>query len=174
MQCATCNGTGICQPCRGSGRSGNSPFWRPENVFTLCSWCRGAKACRQCNGTGNISEPQFRPYIHVERSLLMPTSVTVAAFTGARWRFVTIPDHVLSGGEDEQLNWIAERVRAHFRENGGKLLLFGEITRYRWVKTPGVSVMLDTDGNVIEVRHDKFVAGGGSLRLRDSDRGTRR
>jgi hypothetical protein len=40
-------------------------------------------------------------------------SVTLAAFTGAPWRFIEIPDEMLSLGDSELLEWVSIRVREH-------------------------------------------------------------
>lgn len=105
------------------------------------------------------------PYIHVEHSRLFPESVTVACWTSAGWRFIPIPDWVLRRTPKAQLRWVSWRVRHHYRENHGKLFLFGNITGYRLV-FPDHSLMFDVNGKYIGTRLGEFVPGGGSISLR--------
>jgi hypothetical protein len=105
------------------------------------------------------------PYIHVEHSLLIPESITTAAWTGAPWRFVQMPDWVSRRTRKAQLHWISWRVRHHFRESRGKLFLFGDITGYRLV-FPDHSVMFDIDGKYVETKIGEFMPGSGSISLR--------
>lgn len=43
--------------------------------------------------------------ICVEHSLCRPVSITLAAVSGAPWRFFRVPDEMLSLGDDELLEW---------------------------------------------------------------------
>jgi hypothetical protein len=106
---------------------------------------------------------EFHPYIYVEHSLRRPTSITGAAFTGAPWRFLKIPESVLRRNENAQSGWVSWRVRKHFRENNGECLLFGSITGYRWQRTRDRSVLLDTRGRIIGVKQESFAPPSGSI-----------
>ena len=105
------------------------------------------------------------PYIHVEHSQLVPDSITAAAFTGAPWRFLSIPDWVRRRNPKAQLHWISWAVRNHYRDNRGKLFLFGHIVGYR-VVYPEHSLMFDINGRYLETRHGEFIPGSGSISLR--------
>jgi len=106
---------------------------------------------------------EFHSYIYVEHSLRRPTSITTAAFTGAPWRFIKMPKSVLGRNADGQSGWVSWRVRTHFRENHGECFLFGRITGYRWQRTPGESVLLDTRGRIIGAKHESFAPPSGSI-----------
>jgi hypothetical protein len=105
------------------------------------------------------------PYVYVEHSRLFPESVTAACWTGAGWRFLRIPDWVQRRKPKAQLHWVSWRVRHHYRENHGKLFLFGDITGYRLV-LPDRSLMFNIHGKNIETRIGEFVPGRGSVSLR--------
>jgi hypothetical protein len=171
MHCVKCSGTCICQPCRGSGLSGNSGLAPVTRLTRLCPWCKGSKQCDLCGGAEETSKRRFSPYIHVEHSSLIPDSIITAAWTGAPWRFIAIPRWVLLRSEKAQQHWVSWRVRHHYRENGGKLFLFGDIVGYRWVKAPGVSVMIDTRGRFLIARTNDFKLGVGYLSVRDKKLG---
>jgi hypothetical protein len=106
---------------------------------------------------------QFEPYIYVEHSLRKPTLITVAAFTGAPWRFLHVPASVLSRGLDAQAGWASWCVRRHFRESNGECLLFGSITGYRWQRSRDECVLLDTLGHIVEVKHETFAPPSGRI-----------
>lgn len=105
----------------------------------------------------------FNEYIYVEHSLRRPTSITVAAFTGASWRFIQIPKAVLQRDAEAQSGWVSWRVRKHFRESNGECLLFGSITGYRWQRTREDCVLLDTRGCVTKTKHESFTPPSGSI-----------
>lgn len=149
MRCVRCQSSGVCPPCRGSGRSG---FFLTAPVATspLCWSCRGSGKCDHCHGTGQI---QYEPRIYVEHSRLFPTSVTCAAATGGFWRYIKIPSWVQRQNEKAQLRWVRRRARNHFLENHGKLHLFGNITGYRFDVTEDTSIELDTSGRYLKTVH---------------------
>jgi hypothetical protein len=92
---------------------------------------------------------RFKPYIYVNHSLRIPTSITAAAFSGAHWRFLSIPLPVLDRSIDSQLGWVTWRMRTHCKEHGGKLALFGNITGYRWHRTADESLVFDCRGKSV-------------------------
>jgi hypothetical protein len=108
----------------------------------------------------------FRPYIYVEHSRLMPESVTLAAASGAPWRFLEIPLAVLDRTEEQKLMWVTTRVQQHYLESRGQLLLFGNITGYRWVVSPNDSVQFDTAGRVTNRHAGPVKAGYGYVKFR--------
>jgi hypothetical protein len=165
MQCVKCSGTRICQPCRGSGLSGNWALAPITKLTRLCPWCKGSKQCDLCGGAEETSKRRFSPYIHIEHSSLIPDSITTAAWTGAPWRFIAIPRWVLLRSEKAQRHWISWRVRQHYKAHGGKLFLFGDVTGYRWVKSSDVNVMLAHDGKIVATSAECFIPGVGYFSL---------
>ena len=59
--------------------------------------------------------------------------------------------------DDELLAWASTRVREHYRQEDGKCHLFGDITGYRFVQAPGVSVRFDIEGRHVETIRKEFV-----------------
>lgn len=149
MKCAKCNATGQCQTCKGSGRSGYFLIY-PKISSNPCWQCMGSGRCNLCVGQGVLEIAPFSPYIYVEHALRTPTSITAAAITGARWRFVEIPREVLKRNMEAQRGWIAWRIRQHFRESNGVCFLFGAIMGYRWQCDTTQCQRFDTRGNIIE------------------------
>lgn len=125
--CKKCGGIGTCQPCKGSGRSGFF-LTLPGVGSKPCPWCKGSACCDRCQGSGKVVA--FAPYICAGHSLRVPASITAAAFTGARWTYIGIPDEALMPGKDAQLAWVAARVREHYRREKGKCPLLGGIIGY--------------------------------------------
>jgi hypothetical protein len=166
MKCLTCNTTGRCLTCKGSGRSGYF-LAEPSRDAKLCWRCGGSGMCTLCNGKGEIAETVYRPYIYVEHTLRVPTSITAAALTGARWRFVEIPGRVLRRDMEAQRGWVAWRVRRHFRENNGECFLFGSIVGYRWQRNSVDGIRFDTRGKVIGMAQQSFIPSSGSLTVRN-------
>ena len=143
MQCERCDGTGVCPTCKGTGHSGyflrQPPPWAPK-----CWRCHGNARCEMCEGLGEVAD--FYPWITVLTSRTRPTSISVAAFSGATWRFLTIPKSVLKRSYDQQRAWVCWRVRTHYKVEGGHCSLFGAITGYRWHFAPGQSKEFDVRG----------------------------
>jgi hypothetical protein len=127
----------------------------------LCPWCSGSTHWGRCGGSGKAVH--FEPYICVEHSLSRPVSITLAAFSGAPWRFIRIPDEALALGAAGLLAWVSIRVLEHYRQENGKCPLYGDIEGYRLVQAPGVSVILDTEGRYVEMKREEFVPGTASL-----------
>jgi hypothetical protein len=166
MKCMKCNATGQCQTCKGSGRSGYF-LVDPGKSAKRCWRCYGSCNCDLCQGKGEVAEDVFRPYIYVEHSLRIPTSITTAAFTGATWRFIKIPERVLRRETEAQRGWVAWRVRRHFRENNGECFLFGAIVGYRWQRESLDGIRFDTRGKVIGMAQQSFMPSSGSLTVRN-------
>jgi hypothetical protein len=166
MKCMKCNATGQCQTCNGSGRSGYF-LVDPGKSAKPCWRCHGSCNCDLCQGKGEVTEEVFRPYIYVEHSLRIPTSITVAAFTGATWRFIKIPERVLRREAEAQRGWVAWRVRRHFLQNAGVLFLFGAIVGYRWQRNLLDGIRFDTRGKVIGMAQQSFIPSSGSLTVRN-------
>jgi hypothetical protein len=107
----------------------------------------------------------FVPYIYVEHSLRRPTSVTVAAFTGAPWRFIGIPKSILLRDDEAQCGWVSWCVRKHCRENHCECLLFGSIIGYRWQRSHETCVLLDPRGRMIQTKSESFIPPSGFITL---------
>jgi hypothetical protein len=145
MRCPICNASGRCQACRGSGRSGYF-LVNPGTSAKPCWQCLGAGKCNFCGGKGEVEKVLFAPYICVEHSLRIPASITIAAITGAHWRFIEIPLGVLARTVEAQRGWVAWRIRQHFRANKGMCFLFGSIVGYRWQQDAGRHIRFSTNG----------------------------
>jgi hypothetical protein len=164
MKCLTCHATGRCLTCKGSGRSGYF-LVEPSRNAKLCWCCEGSGICTLCNGKGEVAEAVFRPYIYVEHTRRVPTSITIAAFSGARWRFIDIPGHVLRLQMEAQRGWVAWCVRRHFRESDGECFLFGSIVGYRWQWISVECIRFDTRGRVIGAARRSSMPPSGSLTI---------
>lgn len=103
------------------------------------------------------------PYIFVEHSRRVPESSTVAACTGAPWRFRSIPAWILRRNRKAQLHWVSWAAGKHFSENRGQL--FGVITGYRVVYSDQ-SVLLDVNGRFLRRVPGKFIPGSGLISTR--------
>jgi hypothetical protein len=59
--------------------------------------------------------------------------------------------------KSEQLAMVQRRVRKHYDKTGGKCSRFGEILQYRFADTFDTSVVLETNGDVVEEHSERFV-----------------
>jgi hypothetical protein len=143
MQCKRCEASGICPTCKGTGLSGyflrKPPSWAPK-----CWCCHGTARCEMCEGSGEVAD--YHPWITVLTFLIRRTSISVAAFTGASWRFLDIPHSILNREHNEQRAWVAWRVRTHYKAEGGRCWSFDEIIGYRWHFAPKQSIEFDVRG----------------------------
>ncbi len=149
IHCVKCDGTGVCLRCRGCGRTGF--FLRlPAPTAPACQHCKGSGRCPNCHGEGKLPEPVYRPDIYVRTSLTTPTSITIAAITGATWRYLSVPVEVPGWPEEEQVEYVGRQCREHYNNQGGKLKLFGDITGYVYRPRRGEYVAFGTDGRIVE------------------------
>jgi hypothetical protein len=51
-ECSSCNGTGKCQVCKGTGRFGYPGVGKVDTYHTTRGTCQGSGDCRVCRGTG--------------------------------------------------------------------------------------------------------------------------
>lgn len=109
--------------------------------------------------------PRFTPYIRVLHSQLFPQPISAAVLTGAPWRWLQIPDHVLTRTEEAQLGYVKWRCGMHYREMLGTCYLWGEITGYEFIKSPTEVVVLDVRGRVVGKAEQETPSGHGSLRI---------
>jgi hypothetical protein len=165
MRCTACNGIGTCQPCRGSGRSGNSPFWQSDSHLNPCRRCAGSGKCASCGGTGQVDKAvnEFHPEIVVRTSQSRPQPIFAVAMKGGRWRFIAVPSDFKQRSDQEQLAWVKKTCRSHYIQSKGECLCFGSIIGYEWRKAENESVLLDTDGQIIATGKDPSTPGTASL-----------
>jgi hypothetical protein len=162
--CVACLVTGVCLPCKGSGKSGY--FLKPPSVSApTCSRCKGTGACGTCRGAGRLRKPSFRPYIYVVASLHTPTSIMGAIFMGGSHREIQLPAAILQRSHEAQRGWITWRVRKHFRDNDGKCRLFGDIVGYLWYQKPTHRLRFSTRGILLENSEPEPRRGVGSLTI---------
>ena len=80
----------------------------------------------------------FRPHLQVQTERAVPSPIFVAALlTVARLRIVCLPDEALTANEEARDNIIKTIIIEHWRENGGHVPAFGEITGYVLVLVAG-------------------------------------
>jgi hypothetical protein len=145
IECPMCHANGVCTACKGCGRSGY--FLRvPPRTAPPCRRSVGSGKCPRCSGKGAVLA--FEPYIAVKTSSTRPTSISMAAFTGALWRFIDIPHKILWRSFEPQRGWVAWRIRKHRRENGGECALFGQIVGYVWVRSNESRIQFDVRGQL--------------------------
>jgi len=95
--------------------------------------------------------PPFRPYIYLETSLSIPSSITTVCFTGiARWKHIQMSDDLLGLPEDALLETVGPLICKHFLRNEGRCPFFGEITGYTVRLFQYVAVRFNTIGQVLE------------------------
>jgi len=154
MQCIKCSGTGVCQPCRGSGRSGYSSFTPRPTYQKPCGWCKGTGRCDSCAGSGNIASRagnSIEPHIFVLGSQRVPRPIFAVALTGARWRYLSIPHSVLRRSPEAQTGYVSWRCRTHYKERKGVCPCFRKIVGFKWVRGRGEAVLIDIHGRVVSV-----------------------
>jgi hypothetical protein len=149
MVCRVCGGDGGCQACKGSGKSGFH-LHHPGAFAKRCWRCEGSGHCAQCQGFGEIEEPAFQPYIYVYAERTRPTSIAMAAVSGAPWRYIEIPHRILSRGQEQQRAWVSWCVRTHYLRSHKELTLFGRILSYGWRLADGSTIRFDTQGRVVK------------------------
>ncbi len=153
IHCLKCDGTGTCLRCKGCGRAGFFVKLPPPNA-PACQHCKGSGRCPQCHGDGQLPEPIYRPDIYICTSLTTPTSITIAAITGATWRYLSVPVEVPGWPDEQQLEFVGRRCREHYQEQRGKLTLFGEILGYVYRPRRGVYRSFSIDGRIVDDAKD--------------------
>ena len=149
IECGICQANGVCSACKGCGRSGY--FLRlPPRTAPPCRRCAGSGKCPRCSGQGAVLA--FEPYIVVRTSSRRPTSISMAACTGALWRFIDITHNILWRSFEAQRGWVAWRCRRHYKENERRCVLFGYIVGYDWVRSHESRIHFDVNGTEWELK----------------------
>ena len=105
---------------------------------------------------------------------MVPSPIFAVALTGARWRYLSIPDSVLRRSPEAQLGYVSWRCRTHFREREGICLCFGRITGFEWVKTRNEVILLDIRGHVVSTKAEPSTHGEASLTIGNKSLSVRR
>jgi hypothetical protein len=80
----------------------------------------------------------FRPHLHVQTERAVPSPIFVAALlTVARLRIVALADEAVTVNDEARDQIIKTTITEHWRENGGRVPAFGEITGYVLVLVAG-------------------------------------
>jgi hypothetical protein len=98
---------------------------------------------------------RFRPFIwiHTEdgaHSFLTAVGERQVKVLRFQDRFENLP-------ASEQLATVQRRVRAHYQETGGRYIGFGRIQAYRFAYAADASIVLDSEGKVIEENGGTFL-----------------
>jgi hypothetical protein len=96
--------------------------------------------------------PSFAPYVFIVTTLRMPTSIAMAAVCGGSMKRILLPKEYTGGS----LPLVQEIARKHFVKNEGRCALFGEIKAFLYVFSPTQGFLLDTGGNLLEVKSGSF------------------
>lgn len=170
LHCGICTGTGECPTCKGSGFSGYFLISSPKYAKP-CWRCDGTGCCKACGGAGETPEDVYRfdPYIYVLASLQIPTSIMAAAFSGAKWRHIDIPQTIRWRTHEAQQGWVTWRAKSHFRQEHGQCRLFGSITGYNWHWSTEDIILLDVRGHIVEHVRRSFTPPAGSLTVKNKD-----
>jgi len=70
-----------------------------------------------------------------------------------------LPDGFEHLSEPARLAAVRRRIREHCQKTGGKYIGFGQILRYQFASHFDHSIVLDTDGSVIEKNGGRFLLG---------------
>jgi hypothetical protein len=115
----------------------------------------------------------FRPHLHVQTERAVPSPIFVAALlTVARLRIIPLPDDALTTSGEARDRIIKTIIIDHWRENGGRVPAFGEITGYVLVSVAGYGGF--DFGLPFSVRGDRAGAMQKVERLGVATLGTRR
>ena len=153
ISCVKCDGTGTCLRCRGCGPRGvlpQTPASHRASLPTLQRQRAVPKLPRRRKAFG----ADLRPDIYVSTSLSTPTSITIAAITGATWRYLPVPDEIPGWPEEDQVEFVGRMCREHYLEQCGKLTLFGEILGYIYRPRRGVYRSFNIDGRTVDDASD--------------------
>jgi hypothetical protein len=91
----------------------------------------------------DIKPPSFHPYVFIETTSKMPSSIAMTAAAGGAMKYIDLPMTFTAN----DLPQVQPIVREHFQEHEGHCALFGKVVRYRFMYSPTESILLDTEGN---------------------------
>jgi hypothetical protein len=99
----------------------------------------------------------FKPYVFVEVSENCPELVSATVFTGARKRFIGLPDGLDEYSDEQVMNFVQDLVSRHYEQSRGKCSPFGDITGYRYIKNYDENVHLDINGQIKKHEYQHFL-----------------
>jgi hypothetical protein len=115
----------------------------------------------------------FRPHLQVQTERVVPSPIFIAAMlTVARLQIVRLPDEALEADDETRDRIIRHIILDHWRENGGHVPAFGEITGYVLVLIAGYGVF--DFGLPFSITGDRSGAMQKIERLGQATLGTRR
>jgi hypothetical protein len=100
---------------------------------------------------GYYNERTFRPHLWIRTSLSRPTQIFPVAFCGeARFKHIALPEGVVAPDGSYDAETLKNIIRVNYRENEGKVFLFGDIVSYilRW-KYGARGIEFSPDGSVL-------------------------
>ncbi len=96
--------------------------------------------------------PTFHPYVFIETTSKMPSSIAMAAATGGSTKYINLEKTFTA----DDLPRVQAIVREHYLKNEGNCALFGRVVRYRFVYLPTESILLDTEGSETERQTGRY------------------
>jgi hypothetical protein len=99
-----------------------------------------------------IKPPKFQPFVFVQTTSYMASSIAMAAAAGGGMKFINLPETFTA----DNLPQVQAIVREHYRENEGNCILFGRVVAYLFVFTPTEGILLDSNGAEIGWRTGKY------------------
>lgn len=91
----------------------------------------------------------WQPEIYVQSESRRPSSISVAAFAGAGWRYIHVPERVLAKTLKEQFDWVGWCIQDHYQKSKGECFLFGKITGYAYRPRREDYIKFDVGGNLV-------------------------
>ena len=128
--------------------------------------CRNARLAYELEFQEN-----FSPFIERETERKTPISITMAAITGGRHKYISLDKNFKLLAYDEQLKKVSEIVKEDYIKRNGDALFFGKILGYSYLKQFNNSVLFDVNGNILNENIKKQLPyyspyGGGYLKMR--------
>jgi hypothetical protein len=99
-----------------------------------------------------LKPPKFIPYVFIQTTEYMPTSIAMAAAAGGGMKYINLPETFAPA----DLPKVQQIVQEHHKENEGNCILFGRVVAYLFVFTPTEGILLDVNGNEIGRQTGKY------------------